>query len=41
MQIPNKLCLPLQHEHEKEYLPICHFAHADSMQWHESYRKVE
>lgn len=31
MQIPNKLCLPLQHEHEKDYLPICYFTHANSM----------
>ena len=36
MQIPNKLCLPLQHEHKKDDLPICHFAYADRLQWHES-----
>lgn len=31
MQIPNKLCLPLQHEQEKDYIRICHFTHVNSM----------
>jgi hypothetical protein len=31
MQISDKLCLSLPHEIEKNYSPVYHFAHADSL----------
>lgn len=31
MLISNKYCIPLPHEYEKDYIPISHFTHADSL----------